>query len=76
MSFSSELKSFLFSMCIDAPESTTNSRSFVARFRLVTSPQTWARNDYALEVRTFESLLAMETFFPVFKCGAMCPLRN
>ena len=27
VSISSELKSFLLSMCIDAPESTTNSRS-------------------------------------------------
>ena len=27
VSISSELKSFLFSMCSDAPESTTNSRS-------------------------------------------------
>ena len=69
VSISSELKTLLLSMCIDAPESTVNSRSSdffsspmllcgrifpVARFLGVTCPQNLAHTDCVLEVHTFE----------------------
>ena len=46
-----------------------------ARFRLVSSPQTWERTDCAHEVHTLEQLFAKDPFFPDFFWGATRPWR-